>query len=143
MSAHPDQGTQDQWFAARREEVIRYLENQRVQHGEIAEAPAWYIHPHLSVWAVESGRSAGWVGWWVVCGDCPTDYVTCTGDRTPRSAIEAFVERWREMAEHLTEGEPVPAFAVSDPDSARKLGALLASRVRALTDLLADDSVWD
>ena len=140
---HPDQGKEEQWFSARREEVIGYLQGNRVRHGAVGETPAWYIYPHLSVWAVESGKSPGWVGWWVICGDCPTDYVTCTGDRTPRSAIEAIVERWREISEQLTRGEPHPAFAVSGADSARKPGDLLALRVRALTELLADDSVWD
>lgn len=143
MPDNPHSNTEDKWFTARRQEVIEYLARQRVQHGGVSETPAWHLYPHVSVWAVESGRSAGWVGWWVICGDCPTDYVTCTGDRTPRSAIETIVQRWRDTAERLLNGEKEPAFAVSDPESARKLGALLASRVAALGDLLADDSVWN
>jgi hypothetical protein len=63
---------------------------------------------------VESAKSPGWVGRWVICGDCPTDYVTCSGDRTPRSAIEAITARWREASASLAKGEQHPDFAVGD-----------------------------
>jgi hypothetical protein len=132
-----------QWCAERRREALEYLDRQRVKHGRLGEAPAWHVYPHLSLWAVESAQSPGWVGWWVICGDCPTDYVTCSGDRTPRSAIDAIAARWREASALLARGEQHPDFSVGDSDSAQALAPLLAARAEILSRWTADDSMWD
>src|SRR3569833_2243658 len=100
-----------QWCAERRREALEYLDRQRVEHGQLGESPAWHVYPHLSLWAVESAQSPGRVGWWLICGDCPTDYVTCSGDRTPRSGIDAIAARWREASALLARGEQHPDFA--------------------------------
>ena len=104
--------TEYQWRAERRREVLEYLDRQRVKHGRLGEAPAWHVYPHLSLWAVESAQSPGRVGWWVICGDCPTDYVTCSGDRAPRtmsradakrcvSSMKSFVERAEKLEQDI------------------------------------------
>ena len=138
-----DSDLETQWHANQRRRAIQYLEGQGVVHGRLHEVPAWQVFPHVSLWAVESAKSPGWVGWWVICGDCPTDYVTCTGDRTPRSAIEAIAARWQEAAVLLAKGEQHPNFTVGNEDSALELAPLLAARAKILDEWAADDSIWE
>ena len=95
------------------------------------------------MWAIESGTVRGWVGWWVVCGDCPTDYVTCTGDRTARSAIEMIAARWREATALLKNGKQHPQFTVGTPEAARELAPLLEARAELLEQFALDDSIWE
>jgi Domain of unknown function (DUF4826) len=112
--------------------VAAYLHRTGVVHGAVGQVPAWEVFPVVSVWAIESARAPGWVGWWVIAGDCPTDYVSCTGDRTPRSAIEQISARWREVAEVLGRGEQHPDFLVGSADAATDLATLLAARSEIL-----------
>lgn len=97
----------------------------------------------MSVWAIESGTVPGWVGWWVICGDCPTNYVTCTSDRTPRSAIEMIAARWREAAALLKNGKQHPQFIVGKAEAARELAPLLAARAELFEQFALDDSIWE
>jgi hypothetical protein len=111
-------------------------------HGEIGEVPAWAVFRHISIWAVERGKAPGKVGWWVICGDCPTDYVECTGDRTPRAAGEEFAEQWRSSAAAMMNDEQHPDFVVGSPASARELAPILAARAEVLLSAALDDSAW-
>jgi hypothetical protein len=76
----------------------------------------------------------------VICGDCPTDYVTCTGDRTPRSAVE---ELSRAAAAAMLKDEPLPDFSVGNPQNAGELAPLLARRAELLAEWALDDSLWE
>jgi hypothetical protein len=131
------------WCSALRRQVKDYMARTGVHHGEIGEVPAWAVFPHISIWAVESGKASGKVGWWVICGDCPTDYITCTGDRTPRAAVEAFAERWGKAAAAMMNGEQHPDFVVGNPGDARELAPMLAARAEVLRLAALDDSDWD
>src|SRR5688572_31851449 len=73
---YDDSDVEKQWCETARSQVARYLETQSVSHGQIGEWPAWHVAPYVSIWAVESQARPGWVGWWVICGDLPTDYVS-------------------------------------------------------------------
>jgi len=139
----PSEKDEDDWQAAMRERVAEYLERTGVAHGAIGEVPAWEVFPVVSLWAIESGKSPGLVGWWVIAGDCPTDYVSCTGDRTPRSAVEQICIRWKEAAEALGRGDQHPDFSVGNPRNALELAPLLAGRAEALRQYAIDDDVWD
>lgn len=131
-----------QWLAARRRQVIEYLARSGVAHGAVADESDWFIHPYLSIWAVESLRTPGFVGWWVVCGDCPTDYVTATADQSPRAALVALAEQWRAAIPYLERGEQHPEFTLGDPAMARQLAPLLQERAEALSRLAADENLW-
>jgi hypothetical protein len=58
------------WNSSMQRQVTEYVALQSISHGQIGEAPAWSIFPCVSIWAIESGNSPVWVGWWVICGDC-------------------------------------------------------------------------
>lgn len=130
------------WFAALHREAVEYLQLNEVPHAGVHDVPAWHVYPHVAVWAAESVESPGYVGWWVLCGDCPTDYAPCTGDRTPRAAVEEIAARWREAAAFLADGHQHPDFDVEGSVRAVEVAPLLDARARVLEQYLADDSVW-
>jgi hypothetical protein len=142
MDAPDSPEDEDRWYKERRQEVIAYLDNAKLTRGAVGDEAAWGLVPHISIWAVESAKSPGWVGWWVVCGDCPTDYVTCDGDRTPRTALRRFASRWREAATLLAQGRQHAEFTVGNPNEARNLAPILAARAEALSAIADDDDAW-
>jgi hypothetical protein len=139
------QGSDDetQWNSTIRFQVEEYLASQGVSHGPIGDAPAWSVFPYASIWAIESGNSPGWVGWWVICGDCPADYTVCTGDRTPRAAVEDFSSRWRAASAAMRRGERLPDFSIGNSDNANELASLLESRAQLLEEWSPDDDLWE
>lgn len=64
---------EEHWCKAQRLQVIEYLSSQSLLHGEVGEWPAWDVYPYVSIWAVESIKRPGFVGWWAIAGDLPTD----------------------------------------------------------------------
>jgi len=89
MPDYDDPEVEAQWFAERREEVTNYLKGEGVTHGQIGDEPAWHVTPYVSVWAVESLKSPGSVGWWAICGDMPNDYVSASKASNPKEAPPA------------------------------------------------------
>ena len=130
------------WCSERRAEALDFLRTASVTHGRIGEVPAMHVFPYISVWAVESVQAPGWVGWWVICGDCPTDYASCTGDRSPRAAVREFAIRWRAVSQSLAQGIQHPDFIVGQTASAKELAPLLLARARSLEQFAADDDIW-
>jgi hypothetical protein len=141
-AAHESEG-ETVWNSALRVRVKEYLARQGVSHGQVGDVPAWSVFPYVSIWAIESGSSPGWVGWWVICGDCPTDYVTCTGDRTPRAAVEHFSASWRAASAAMLKGERLPDFSVGNSANAGELAPLLESRAQLLAEWALDDRLWE
>ena len=142
MTAVPGIADVDGWCAERRVQVAEYLSRTGVVRGRIAEVPAWFIFPHVSLWAIESVRTPGYIGWWVICGDCPTDYVACSGDRTPRSAIREISQRWADAGAKMKRGEAPDGFAAGDSASTQELRPLLATRAAILNAWANDPSLW-
>jgi hypothetical protein len=131
------------WNSGMRMQVKQYLARQQISYEEVGEVPAWSVFPCVSIWAIESGSSPGRVGWWVICGDCPTDYVTCTGDRTPRAAVEELSSRWRAASIAMLKGERLPDFSVGNPENEGEMAPLLATRAQLLAEWALDDSLWE
>jgi hypothetical protein len=133
---------EETWHGECRIRVADYLKDQGVVHGRIGDAPAWSVPCVMSVWAVESVRAPGWVGWWVLCGDGPTDYVSSKDSLTPREAVRAVAQRWREACAYLARGEAPPHFQLGSSDSRPQLAPLLESRAELLLQWVADDAIW-
>lgn len=131
------------WNSSMRQRVTDYISQQGISHGQIGEVPAWSVLPYVSIWAIESGKRRGWVGWWVICGDCPTDYVSCRGDRTPRSAVKEISSRWLAASAAMLKGEEVPGFSIGNAENRRELSQLLVSRAELLEEFAEDNSVWE
>jgi hypothetical protein len=78
---------EQEWCDARRADLSAYLARAGVAHGLIGERPAWHIAPYVSRWAIESVARPEWIGWWVIAGNLPTDYIS-SADVAPRSIHE-------------------------------------------------------
>ena len=126
------------WCDERRTQVEAYLSHQGLAHGEIGDWPAWHVAPYVSIWAIESISAPGWVGWWVICGDLPTDYCSADDCRHPRLALKKIADSWSTALEN---------FKLSDATiGTTALPASLAPLLRTRTDLLAamvaDQAAW-
>jgi hypothetical protein len=141
---YDDPATEERWCAARREEVVQYLRKEKVDHGRVGDWPAWHVAPYVSVWAIESKARPGWVGWWVICGDLPTDYVSSASIRHPRAVLEAVATRWRGYVAAVRAGTPpqdfTPAGMTEAPDQTLDL---LERRADMLAAWAADDEIWE
>ena len=140
---YDDPEVEDRWCSERRNEVGSYLAQEGIAHGQNGEWPAWHLAPHVSVWAIESRAQPGWVGWWVICGDLPTDYVSAASIEHPRDALLSFVARWRAAADHMRRGESSPGFTIGPRSQWPTLAPMLVSRAKSLQDMAADAGLWD
>ena len=86
----PEPISEERWCASRGADVAACLARQALEHGRIGEWPAWHVMPYASLWAVESRHRPEWVGWWVICGDLPSDALVAHDLPTPRDAVRAF-----------------------------------------------------
>lgn len=135
-----DPEVEEQWCLEARKQVTAYLSSQGVSHGEVGEWPAWHVAPIVSVWAIESAKRPGWVGWWVIYGDLPTDYVSAAEIKHPRSAIEAFAKRWRNYVSAFRSGQPPSDFVLGD--GSKEFVELLENRTGILAGWVDDDDLW-
>jgi len=142
-SIYDDPAVEEQWCDERRQQVIGYLAKQGLKHGEVGEWPAWHIPPYVSVWAIESLVSPGCLGWWVICGDLPTDYISASDIYHPREAMRAIAERWQEISGYMNRGEPHPTMAIGPRESWPTVAPLLSSRSQILLDWADDGELWE
>ncbi|MDF1838752.1 MAG: DUF4826 family protein [Planctomycetota bacterium] len=129
-----------EWCLAARSEVVEYLAGTGVQHGPVGDWPAWHVAPILSIWAVESVKQPGAVGWWVIYGDIPTDYIGSAGLHHPREVLRAIAWRWKEYVDAVRGGSPPDGFAIGD--GSPELIDLLEGRAGLLVEMSSDDEVW-
>jgi hypothetical protein len=82
------------------------------------------------------------VGWRVISGDLPTDYVSAETIKHPRDAMRAIAELWSEAASHMERGISHPTFRVGTSNNQSELAPLLANRATLLLEWAGDDSFW-
>jgi hypothetical protein len=133
---------EERWCAERRAEVTEYLARQRVEHGEVGSWPAWHVAPYVSIWAIESLRAPGDVGWWAICGDLPTDYLSAANVEHPREAMLAFADTWGEAAACMLNGGSPIGVTFGPPEQSSELAPLLQKRADLLRHFAGDDSFW-
>ena len=140
---YDDPELEEEWVLSMRRKVEDYLRNQNLDHGEIGEWPAWHVMPITSIWAIESKKSPGWVGWWAIGGDHPTDYISSAQTRHPRGALRAFCAQWNEIAQYMNRGVPHPTIKLGDPSNWDELAKIMETHIRTFEKWAADDEVWD
>jgi Domain of unknown function (DUF4826) len=131
------------WCNKCRAEVAAYLKREGVKHGRVSEWPDWHVAPYVSIWAVESGHCPDWVGWWVICGDLPTDYVSAEIIKNPREAMHSIAARWFEVSGYMDLGKKHPTVNIGTPETWHSLGPLLKSRAQLLAKWAKDDTLWE
>jgi hypothetical protein len=103
-----DSAVEEHWCDECHRTVAEYLAKQSVVHGEVGSWPAWHVAPYVSIWAIESLLAPGHVGWWAICGDLPTDYLSAATIKHPRKALLAFADLWKEVAEYMQRDWLIP-----------------------------------
>jgi hypothetical protein len=142
MPDYDDPSVEERWCIERRTQVIGYLQEQGVEHGRVGEWPAWHVAPYVSVWAIESKRRSGWVGWWTICGDLPTDYISAATVKHPRDALRTFAKVWEEVAARMEKGEEHDCIRIGRPSDWPTLAPLLLARSQLLRQFADDNDVW-
>jgi hypothetical protein len=142
MAAADESAGEEKWCRDRRAEVAAYLRRESVNHGRIGEWPAWHVAPYVSIWAIESAKAPDSVGWWVICGDLPTDYVSAQTLKHPREAMRAIARRWHEQADLMAQGKITSDIRIGRPEEWPALAPLLKSRAAMLLKWANDDAVW-
>jgi hypothetical protein len=146
MPDYDDPETEEQWCDEQRARVAEYLRSQGVEHGRIGDWPAWQISPHVAVWAIESRVHTEWIGWWVVSGDLPTDYISAADiqpPQHPRKALRGIGERWLRLVETWNSGRDDTETHIAGPHSPQELAPLLDSRARLFIEWADDDTLWE
>lgn len=132
----------EKWVSEHRANVARYLRNEAIAHGRIADEPIWDVLPHLSIWSVEAAGRPRHILLWVICGDVPTDYVEGEGLEHARDILRAFATRWLELAQYMARGEAHPAIQIGKPETWPTLAPLLEARGEMLLEWANDESLW-
>ena len=133
---------EDRWCADRRRQVRAYLKEEGLKHGRIGTWPAWHVEPYLSLWAIESVARPGWVGWWTICGDLPTDYLSARRAKHPRTALLGFAKRWLAVARCMERGRAHPSIRIGERSSWPELAPLLKARAKLLGRFARTKSIW-
>lgn len=139
---YDDPTIEKQWCIERRAQVIEYLASRKLKYVKVGEWPAWYVAPYVSIWAIESKKRPGWVGWWAICGDLPTDYVSAKSIKHPREALKAFGKDWNKRFLLMSEGKGSACTVGFPKETWLKLAPLLKARAKILQDWANDDSLW-
>jgi hypothetical protein len=142
---HDNPQVEERWCEDQRATVADYLHSQHVEHGLIGEWPAWHVAPCASIWAIESRVRPERIGWWVICGDLPTDCISAADieyPQHPRKALRAVAERWLKIVQAWSEGREHEGIQIGGPDSHQELAPLLESRAKLLIEWSDDDSLW-
>jgi hypothetical protein len=142
---YDDPDVEERWCNEQRTIVAEYLRGQKVKHGRIGEWPAWHVAPYASLWAIESLARPEWIGWWVICGDLPTDYISSADVKAPqhpRKAMRVIAQRWLGMAA-WRKGQDYEGIEIAGPRSHLELAPLLEARAKLLTQWADDDALWE
>lgn len=140
MPHYDDAAVEGQWCLAQRARVEAYLQREGVDHGRIGQWPALHVAPFVSVWAIESKARPEWVGWWVICGDLPTDHTSSADIKCPQDAVRAIAKEWLELAGYMERGELHPDSRLGRPEDWPTLAPLLRRRAELLLSWEGSDS---
>jgi hypothetical protein len=122
---YDDPTREAQWLVEQRANVERYLKSECLLYCGVASESEWFLAPYVSVWIIESLRVPGAIGWWVISGDLPTDYLSGNDATDARSALAAFANCWREASAYMLRGEDCPKVRIGRAWNRRELGDLL------------------
>jgi hypothetical protein len=138
----PEDLEEENWLAEERRKVEEYLEFEGCRHGGVADWPTVHVYPDFALWPVQSTRHTGSMGWWVISGDVPTDYMSTEDGEHPRDALRHFSNQWSDVAEHMRRGKEHPVYKFGSAADWPDLAPQLQLRADALSDCADDDEVW-
>ena len=140
-----DPAVLEHWCVEQRVRVAHYLHSQQLNHGRIGERPAWNVAPYVSIWAIESLAQPEWIGWWVISGDLPTDYISSADvepPQHPKKAVRVIANRWLKQVEAWQVGRDYEGIRIDGGLSQQELAPLLEDRARLLLEWVNTESLW-
>jgi len=132
----------DNWVSDQRFQVKVYLEKEGIDNPNVGEWPAFEVAPYFAIWAIESKRQVGQIGWWAFSGDCPTDYISGDGVTDPRQALEKLLENWSHYLSFMKNNSQPPNTTMGKGVNLLELADLLERRILIMKDWLEDDAIW-
>jgi hypothetical protein len=133
-----DDPTDAAWIVEQRNRVLEYLASQKVQHAGVSLEPRWFLSPYVAVWAVRSNTHADRIGWWAISGDVPTDYMTCTTERSASDVLLSFSRQWKTLAAEMAVGKRLPRYHIGPAGSEKEFAEMLLTRAELLVDFAND-----
>lgn len=137
----------EEWLEEQREHVLAYLAAEGAAFDGIEECipdePDFGVAPFLAVWPVLRPDNLDEVGYWVISGDLPTDYVSSDDAADAREVLLYFSKSWAEVAACMKTGEKHPDIAMPPPEMWPTLAPLLESRAEILRQYAEDDEIWE
>ena len=103
--------------------------------------PTFHVEPDLALWAVQSIKHDGRIGWWAISGDVPTDYMSSEEGESPQEALRHFSSEWADVADHMRRGVEHPTMNMGTPDEWPELARMLQARADVLARY-ADEDGW-
>ncbi len=137
----PAPSGEEQWIAEERQKVLDYLRYQGCRHGGVETFPTFHVEPDLALWAVQSIKHDGRIGWWAISGDVPTDYMSSEEGESPQEALRHFSSEWADVADHMRRGVEHPTMNMGTPDEWPELARMLQARADVLARY-ADEDGW-
>ncbi len=131
-----------EWLTEQRADVLEYLAGAGVPRADVPHEPAWCEPPYVAVWPVGSNANPGAVGWWVISGDVPPDYISSSEIRGARAGLRAFSLRWSRAARGMATGEAPEGLVIGAPAEWKSLAPMLASCATLLGEWANDDELW-
>ncbi len=137
-----DPDIEEAWIQHMRRIASDYLRTENVYFRALDDKPAWHLAPITSVWAVESTKDPGYVGWWAFCGDHPCDYISSSVAQTPRDALRVLGRNWQDLCGELRAGREPSDRSVGPRETWPEVIALLEPRAEHLLALTKDKNLW-
>lgn len=131
------------WIASQRSIVLEYLQHENIPNGGIFDEPDFCLAPHIAIWPVLNSDDPETIGFWVISGDLPTDFVSSEIAEDPREVLRHFGNSWSEVAEHMAAGKPHPTINIAPPEEWPEIAPLLAERAEILLEIADDDEIWE
>jgi general stress protein 26 len=130
--------TEEDWLDEQQDVAYQYMKNTGTNFRSIEHTPSFFLSPYVAVWAVESGKSPNAVGWWVITGDLPTDYISSSGIGGAREAMSEFAKRWQNSVNIYRSGKNEPSITLNS-----ETADLLEKRAHILMEWASDGSMWE
>lgn len=152
MSAFIDNEADEsiEWLSQQHQAVLAHMQQHQVPFASLPEWPEWECAPYLALWGAEDANDAGYVGYWILAGDCsgsqsqpvPFDHLRADEYAEPREALAAFAKRWLQLASLAKAGQSWNGSPQLPALSLAQQAQQLSRQAQLLAQLAADDELW-
>ncbi len=135
MSEQQEQTAEQQvsaWVNQQLQKANKHLAENGVLFDTVVMEDSRYLAPMVAVWKIKDNKGKRF---WVIAGDCPTDFIGLTAANTAREALKYFSFRWQGKADEIIQA------GIKDKVQHDYVN-LLVSRAEGIYDLQNKDELW-